>query len=285
MYCRLLFVLVFVGSVSMKRKMKRKMFLVKTRETSTNKTGKLQNKTNVTGDDYHGSHVTVIHNNQGHPQGQASGYGIAYGQCVVDDSSRLLDHQRDFRGSLTPGRCIRYCYEQGFRFAGVQFSYQCFCGNDPPHPASIAPQTECNKICEGDRNQFCGGDWRNNVFETGFFVNGSVAYGQCVVDDSSRLLDHQRDFRGSLTPDRCIRYCSEQGFRFAGVQFSYQCFCGNNPPPHAKIVSQIECNKICDGDRNQFCGGDWRNNVFGTGVDNGQHRPGWKKRHRRRHRQ
>ena len=99
----------------------------------------------------------------------------------------------------------------------------------------------------------------------GFFVHGSVAYGQCVVDDSSRLLDHQRDFRGSLTPDRCIRYCSEQRFRFAGVQFSYQCFCGNNPPPHSKIVPQTECNKICEGDRNQFCGGTWRNNVFGTG--------------------
>jgi hypothetical protein len=62
--------------------------------------------------------------------------------------------------NLTPSRCMQWCQERRFKYAGVQFSTQCFCGN------SYKPNlvTGCNSPCSGDKKQKCGGEYRNMVY-------------------------------------------------------------------------------------------------------------------------
>ena len=54
-----------------------------------------------------------------------------------------------------------------------------------------------------------------------------------------------------------------------GVQYSYECFCGNKEPPKSAMVSPTDCKKKCSGDKSQICGGVWRMNVFSTDFDQG----------------
>jgi len=88
------------------------------------------------------------------------------GQCVEDDNSRLLDDYNDMTAN-TPTACIELCTSKGYKYAGVQYSYQCFCGNEAPPSISLRPLTECSSTCNGDRSQKCGGSWRMNVYTAG----------------------------------------------------------------------------------------------------------------------
>lgn len=87
--------------------------------------------------------------------------------CFIDKP------QRDLKSSVSTGTkpmtnqaCINVCKAKGFRYAGTQFSYQCFCDNSYGRYGK-APASECNKPCKGNLNAKCGGTWRNSVYRTG----------------------------------------------------------------------------------------------------------------------
>merc|ERR1711892_205569 len=86
------------------------------------------------------------------------------GNCVVDDSERLLDDMTTFPDTNTPNVCIESCYLKGYLYAGVQYRSQCFCGDTIPPPSRVVSDDECNGQCTGDENKVCGGTWRMNVF-------------------------------------------------------------------------------------------------------------------------
>ena len=83
----------------------------------------------------------------------------------MDDSSRLLDDKTDF-SNLTPNLCVKNCIDKKFSYAGVQAGDECFCGDTAPRQSKIVAQADCRTKCSGDANQFCGGGWRMNVFDT-----------------------------------------------------------------------------------------------------------------------
>merc|ERR1719347_1212964 len=99
------------------------------------------------------------------------------GTCVKDNWSRVLKHQRKPDSySNTPENCGKYCLGKGYKYSGVQYHNQCFCGNTAPSSSTIAPKRECSYQCPGDTEQLCGGFWRMNVHETSKF--SSKAEGQ-----------------------------------------------------------------------------------------------------------
>ena len=64
------------------------------------------------------------------------------------------------------------------------------------------------------------------------------------------------------TPQKCIRYCAELGYAFAGLQYSIECFCGNQKP--YEKLDDIFCDRKCPGDANYSCGGYLTMNVYST---------------------
>jgi hypothetical protein len=63
-------------------------------------------------------------------------------------------------------------------------------------------------------------------------------------------------------PQNCIRYCTESGFPYSGVQYSVECFCGHTPPNQDLLLDEGQCNKKCPGDNNKSCGGYLSMNVY-----------------------
>merc|ERR1712018_474072 len=86
------------------------------------------------------------------------------GECYIDTSARLLKHFKDLGGQNSPDNCQQYCTGQNFIYSGVQYTSQCFCGNDNPADTSKAPASECNAVCPGDSTKKCGGTWRMNIY-------------------------------------------------------------------------------------------------------------------------
>merc|ERR1711981_21028 len=84
---------------------------------------------------------------------------------------------------------------------------------------------------------------------TGTPTNGTTEAvfwdGQCVVDSWDRLLEDKTVFQHTNTPWLCLEHCIAKGYRFAGVQYRYECFCGNTAPPQGVLTEEEECDMVC----------------------------------------
>ena len=81
-------------------------------------------------------------------------------------------------------------------------------------------------------------------------------YQGCYADESNpRLLANAYDGSGNMTVTTCALFCSDQGYAFFGLEFSYQCFCGDALNPKAVPADQSNCNYACCADSSVACGG------------------------------
>ena len=86
----------------------------------------------------------------------------------------------------------------------------------------------------------------------------------CFRDPNSPFdLDGHLGRSAQNTPQSCINTCANLGFKFAGVQYSESCLCGNS---YGRFGPANNCNMPCTGDSNQICGGGNANSVYSTGV-------------------
>lgn len=163
--------------------------------------------------------------------------------------------------------CVDGCKLKGYKFAGVQAGYQCFCG-DEFGLYEKRPERECRYKCGGNRFEKCGGSWRNSIYATGVVKkepNYGKAYLGCFKDTGRRDLDGATSYTTKLTIQMCIAECKNKGFRFAGMQVGLYCFCGNRFGRYGK-VNHRWCNSSCRGNHRQKCGGSWKNSIYSTGV-------------------
>uniref|UniRef100_A0A1L8E2J2 protein xylosyltransferase n=1 Tax=Nyssomyia neivai TaxID=330878 RepID=A0A1L8E2J2_9DIPT len=88
--------------------------------------------------------------------------------CFQDEKKKrlLTGYYTNFKGN-SPTSCIKMCLQSGFVYAGVQYSTECFCGNDEPPAAAKLPDPSCNMKCPGDAKEACGGYFAVNIYETG----------------------------------------------------------------------------------------------------------------------
>lgn len=64
---------------------------------------------------------------------------------------------------VTIDRCVQLARAAGYKYAGVQYSRQCFGGNDI---SSFTLPGTCNMTCMGDPRQNCGGICSNAIYVT-----------------------------------------------------------------------------------------------------------------------
>ena len=93
--------------------------------------------------------------------------------------------------------------------------------------------------------------------------NPIAGYLGCFVDKSARDLDKYSFGDAKMTPELCTKTCSKKGFKYAAVQYSSQCFCGNTYGKYGKSQKENECSYKCSGDKNEICGGYYRNSIYG----------------------
>jgi hypothetical protein len=100
----------------------------------------------------------------GTPGGRVTGIYLG---CFRDQGNPWGKEGRDLDGArwddtaMTVGKCINFCSGQGFRFAGLQAGYACFCGNAYGRSGPAEP---CNVPCVGNPEETCGGHWANGVW-------------------------------------------------------------------------------------------------------------------------
>lgn len=101
------------------------------------------------------------------------------------------------------------------------------------------------------------------------------ASGECYADNRDidpvgtrgRVLD--KDMLGDdpgMSVEKCVYYCQEKNFPYAGLQYGRWCFCGNTP---GQRIDASACSMPCAGNSGQACGGPWANNVYSVRLFRG----------------
>ncbi|PRP85873.1 hypothetical protein PROFUN_06147 [Planoprotostelium fungivorum] len=204
--------------------------------------------------------------------------GYQYLGCYRDDNTRDLSGAQSSVSSLA--QCYTAC--QGYKYFAVQYSTQCYCGNTYG-TYGVMPETDCNMNCtNGDTK--CGAGWRNSVYSIGATPTAASTtkaitssttkastvpatttspfqYVGCYRDDNTRDLSVAKPGVSSL--NQCYTSC--QGYKYFGVQYSTECYCGNTYGTYG-AMPETDCNMNCQSGETR-CGGSYRNSIYSTGAN------------------
>ena len=99
------------------------------------------------------------------------------------------------------------------------------------------------------------------------------SYLGCFQDSfEKRILDgYKGSFKNQNSPQTCFKHCAQLGYNFAGVQYSYECFCGNTKPNQNLKIDEKKCDLPCSSgsqvDESQTCGGYLTMNIYNLGPN------------------
>lgn len=105
------------------------------------------------------------------------------------------------------------------------------------------------------------------VFENGDCINDTPGYRILRKGTSGQGQGVQLSLVSStFTVDKCVSSCQTAGYKYAGVEYGSQCFCGNSIgiTTWAQLQDQSKCNIPCPGDSTNMCGGNNALNFFYT---------------------
>jgi hypothetical protein len=103
-----------------------------------------------------------------YPFTDATAEGYAYVGCANDAmGGRLLSAASSAGDDMTVDKCIAACKEGGYKYAGLEWARECFCGDDVPadRMPSAANWGGCDTPCAGDAAQVCGGTGKLALYE------------------------------------------------------------------------------------------------------------------------
>jgi len=97
---------------------------------------------------------------------------------------------------------------------------------------------------------------------SGFRFLGCAPEERRVVpfDFPGRTLTSLMTSDNAMANAKCIAFCANAGYKYAGTEWSRECWCANSYAPMrqpATTVASLEsCNYRCSGAAGEFCGGD-----------------------------
>ncbi|XWW92620.1 hypothetical protein V2A60_000545 [Cordyceps javanica] len=79
--------------------------------------------------------------------------------------------------AMTVPACLRFCQDGDtkYRYAGVEWSRECWCAQSISGIAQKLDDAECNFPCAGNKTQACGGQLKLNVYRTSGAAQHSFA--------------------------------------------------------------------------------------------------------------
>lgn len=151
---------------------------------------------------------------------------------------------------------------------------RCFCANsfhaDQGFPVDIS---QCNMPYVGNSSEMCGGARALLVYQSlppppppppGLVSNITYSAAGCYAEppDGSRALDGFVIANANMTSEGCAYVCGLSNHLYYGLEYSDECWCGNNVSPNASIVSSATCNMPCKGNSSETCGGSLLLNLY-----------------------
>ncbi|GFZ47912.1 hypothetical protein JCM24511_05659 [Saitozyma sp. JCM 24511] len=189
--------------------------------------------------------------------------------CYTDSTAaRTLGFPIGTNGQVTIESCTAACQNAGYKYAGAEYSGECYCDNAIENGA-LNIGNGCDMTCQGNTNEYCGGSNRLSLygFNTSAPATSPPPSGLswtslgCYNDSvQARVLSYQMTL-SSTTIESCTSSCASSGFAYAGVEYSDECYCDSSIRNNGALQSS-GCVMTCSGNSSEICGGSDRLNIY-----------------------
>jgi hypothetical protein len=166
---------------------------------------------------------------------------------------------------MTLETCAAFC--SNYPYFGTEWSSECWCGNELTSGSAAAPLSDCDYACAGDATEMCGGSRRLSLYQNVDWTApedpssiGSYEFYGCVTDSPARTLAATSLTSSAMTLEMCATFCSS--YEYFGVEWSVECYCGNDFTAGAALVDSSECSMTCGGNSEELCGAGDRLSVY-----------------------
>ncbi|KAK6594410.1 WSC domain-containing protein [Botrytis cinerea] len=65
-----------------------------------------------------------------------------------------------------------------------------------------------------------------------------------------------------MTIPLCMAFCKSNGYAYAGIEYTRECYCAQYLSALAPKVDDAKCDLPCKGNASQICGGSWTLSVY-----------------------
>ncbi|WVQ99770.1 hypothetical protein IAU59_006912 [Kwoniella sp. CBS 9459] len=192
-----------------------------------------------------------------------SGWSVASTSCVAEGTSgRALASASTASDSMTIETCLNFCQDKGFQYAGIEYGRECYCGDSLVNGASLdIASSSCNTACAGDDSSLCGGGnalqlYNNPSLALNLITSNAFSYQGCIIEVSGRALTGDSLAGDDMTAEVCTAFCASEGFKYAGLEYGRECYCGNSFSNGASASGlSTQCSMPCAGSGSGVCGG------------------------------
>lgn len=215
-----------------------------------------------------------------------------YQGCYTDAATgRTLTQTATNGAEVDVAFCAGFC--AGFLYFGVEYGRECFCGNSLAAGSSKVLDGECNMVCGADEFAYCGAGNRLGLYQRNSTVtipatttstpppvvisttptpapptgatNQNYTYLSCWSDTDlgNRTLQGKTvQDPAHMSPAFCHTFCAE--YAYFGLEYGYECWCGNTVRQGSEQRPEAECRKPCPGvgGAAQWCGDGYRLNLY-----------------------
>ncbi|KAH9485989.1 WSC domain-containing protein [Psilocybe cubensis] len=169
---------------------------------------------------------------------------------------------------MTIESCLAFCVPAGYKYAGVEFSRECYCDNNIESPGAPIDASACSMPCTGNSGEICGGSNAINIFQSTPappLPSGWEAVG-CFSDSTDSRTLRVASFTDvtGMTIESCLEFCTPAGYKYAGLEFARECYCDNVIESPGAPIAASSCSTLCTGSGVEICGGSNALSVFQT---------------------
>lgn len=237
----------------------------------------------------------LVKRNEEPPQPSCTDFTpFVYAGCFQDPSTtRALLYNSGLNSqNMTVETCVAFCKGNDYRYAGLEYYGECFCGASVNGPQ--ISETSCNFPCTGNKSEVCGGNDIISIYQDPTFptvdntiISDYKALGCYSEGTSGRSLAWRQDqvSSSSLTIESCLTACKQGGYDIVGVEFGQECYCGvvlgksvfplcivflfifqflllTRRTCSGTLPQTTGCDKPCSGNSSETCGGSGSLNLF-----------------------
>ncbi|OLN93917.1 WSC domain-containing protein-like protein 4 [Colletotrichum chlorophyti] len=191
---------------------------------------------------------------------------FTYAGCWAEHGSNgenVLDFRPLDQTDMTVEKCVASCKGNRYRYAGLTYYGVCYCSQTVNSAA--LPEESCSWNCKANETQTCGGPGAYSVYQdptfpssTGVTIKDFESIG-CWTDlpgTGRTIAERQNEIPfDSLTPDKCLQACADDGYAFAGLEYGGECYCGVVIGNYSTQTTTDKCSSLCTGDGSDTCGG------------------------------
>ncbi|KAK8874124.1 WSC domain-containing protein [Apiospora arundinis] len=106
---------------------------------------------------------------------------FVYGGCFTETQGLNGSHSRTLKdttevgpNNMTVPVCLEFCDK--YKYAGLQWSRECWCGNEINMRSTKQNDSDCDLACSGDQHVACGGNLKLSIYNSTTTSSASMTF-------------------------------------------------------------------------------------------------------------